>query len=32
MDIGQESSGPIIQQLNVERIFDFLQGKAESFS
>jgi glyoxylase-like metal-dependent hydrolase (beta-lactamase superfamily II) len=32
MDIGQESSGPIIQQLNVERIFEFLQGRAESFS
>jgi glyoxylase-like metal-dependent hydrolase (beta-lactamase superfamily II) len=32
MDIGQESTGPTIQQLNVERIFDFLQGKGESFS
>jgi len=31
MDIGQESSGPMVQQLNVERIFDFLQGKAERF-
>jgi cyclase len=31
MDIGQESSGPMIQQLNVERIFDFLQGRVERF-
>jgi len=31
MDIGQESSGPMVQQLNIERIFDFLQGKVERF-
>jgi len=31
MDIGQESIGPMVQQLNVERIFDFLQGKVERF-
>lgn len=31
MDIGLESSGPMIQQLNVERIFDFLHGKTERF-
>lgn len=32
MDIGQENSAPMIQQLNVERIYDFLQGKVEGFS
>ncbi len=31
MDIGQESFGPMVQQKNVERIFDFLQGKVERF-
>lgn len=31
VDIGQEDSGPLIQRLNVERIFDFLQGEAERF-
>ena len=31
MDIGLESLGPMIQQWNVERIFDFLQGKIERF-
>jgi len=31
VDIGQESAGPMIQQRAVDRIFDFLQGKIESF-
>ncbi len=31
MDVGQESSGPMVQRLNVERIYDFLLGKAERF-
>jgi cyclase len=31
MDVGQESAGPMIQQWNVGRIFDFLQGKTERF-
>jgi len=31
MDVGQESIGPMVQQLNVERIYDFLQGKTEKF-
>ena len=31
MDIGLESFGPMVQQLNVERIFDFLQGKTEKY-
>ena len=31
MDIGQESSGPMIQKLNVGRIYDFLQGRVERF-
>jgi cyclase len=31
MDIGQESSGPMVQKLNVQRIYDFLEGKAERF-
>jgi glyoxylase-like metal-dependent hydrolase (beta-lactamase superfamily II) len=31
MDVGQESSGPMVQRLNVERIYDFLQGKTERF-
>jgi cyclase len=32
MDVGQESSGPMVQQLNVGRLFDFLSGKVERFS
>ncbi|MCL5935180.1 MAG: MBL fold metallo-hydrolase [Firmicutes bacterium] len=31
VDIGQESSGPMVQQLNVKRLYDYLQGKAERF-
>jgi cyclase len=31
MDIGLASIGPMVQQLNVERLFDFLQGKTEKF-
>lgn len=32
MDIGQESSGPMVQRLNVERLYDFLRGQTERFS
>ena len=31
MDFGQEDLGPKVQKLNVERIFNFLQGKVERF-
>ena len=31
VDIGQESSGPMIQEKAVDRIFNFLQGKLERF-
>ena len=31
MDIGHEKSGPMVQQKNVERIYDFLQGRIERF-
>jgi glyoxylase-like metal-dependent hydrolase (beta-lactamase superfamily II) len=31
VDIGQESSGPMIQQKAVERIYNFLQGKIERY-
>lgn len=31
MGVGQEDIGPLVQPLNVERIFDFLQGKLERF-
>jgi cyclase len=31
MDIGQQSVGPLIQRLNVERLFDLLQGNIEGF-
>ncbi|MBU1206408.1 MAG: MBL fold metallo-hydrolase [Proteobacteria bacterium] len=31
VDIGQESAGPMIQQKAVERIFNFLHGKAERY-
>ena len=29
VDIGQEKSGPMIQQLNVERLYDFLSKSAD---
>jgi glyoxylase-like metal-dependent hydrolase (beta-lactamase superfamily II) len=31
VDIGQESSGPMVQQRAVDRIFDFLHGRTERF-
>lgn len=31
VDIGQEAAGPMIQQKAVERIYNFLQGKAERY-
>lgn len=31
VDIGQEDAGPVVQQMNVKTLFDFLQGKAERF-
>ncbi len=31
VDIGQESSGPMVQKVNVRRIYDFLEGKTEKF-
>lgn len=31
VDIGQESSGPMIQQLNTKRLYDYLLGKTERF-
>ncbi|MBL7175416.1 MAG: MBL fold metallo-hydrolase [Desulfobacteraceae bacterium] len=31
VDIGQESSGPMVQQRSAARIYDFLQGKVPSF-
>ena len=32
MDIGLESFGPRVNKMNVEQIFNFLQGKAERFN
>lgn len=31
MDVGLESQGARVQKINVERLFDLLQGKAEGF-
>jgi hypothetical protein len=31
VDIGQESAGPMIQQKAVDRIYNFLHGKAERY-
>ena len=31
VDIGQESAGPMVQQKAVERIYNFLHGKAERY-
>ncbi|NQU16314.1 MAG: MBL fold metallo-hydrolase [Desulfobacteraceae bacterium] len=31
VDMGQESAGPMIQERAVDRIYDFLHGKAERF-
>jgi cyclase len=31
MDIGLEKHGPRVQKINVEHLFDFLQGKTEGF-
>jgi cyclase len=31
VDIGQETSGPMIQRLNVKQIYDYLQGQSTRF-
>jgi cyclase len=31
VDIGQESAGPMIQRINVERLFNVIKGTAEKF-
>jgi glyoxylase-like metal-dependent hydrolase (beta-lactamase superfamily II) len=31
MDVGHESSGPMVQKRNIGRIYDFLEGKAERY-